>query len=186
MAIGAGTTTDERTAIPPGIRCAYATLTGVATLFAQHFASGEFVAAEGDTGDAWVAVHGKAAFGVAVPALLAAVLAVVVLRRTAGTETEPTEVSTILRARCRRFGDRTRTVSGTDRVQGRRRRRAVEQRGSGLSAEVHDQHDHTGDRQEQPEQLDRATAGVVQPLDRDSEQGQQRRDAEAPDRLAPR
>ncbi|MBW4041494.1 MAG: hypothetical protein HIU86_05130 [Acidobacteria bacterium] len=75
----------DRAAVPPGVRRAFAILTGIATLFVfvQFFTSGEFIGTHGAAAESWKAVHGVTAYGLLVPALLAAVLAVVALRRAA-------------------------------------------------------------------------------------------------------
>lgn len=72
-------------AAPAGARRAFAALTGVATLFVfvQFFTSGEFIRTEGPSGEAWTEAHGFLAYGVLVPALVAAVIAVATLRRVA-------------------------------------------------------------------------------------------------------
>ncbi|GAA2754136.1 hypothetical protein [Amnibacterium kyonggiense] len=83
---GTTITTAERTsAVPTGARKAYAALTGIATLFVfvQFFTSSEFIRAKGDTEETWTDIHGWTAYGLLVPALLAAVVAVVALRRVA-------------------------------------------------------------------------------------------------------
>ncbi|MGT2426692.1 hypothetical protein [Amnibacterium kyonggiense] len=83
---GATTRTAERgTAASPGARRAFAILTGIATLFVfvQFFTSSEFIRAKGDTEETWTNIHGFTAYGLLVPALLAAVVAVVALRRAA-------------------------------------------------------------------------------------------------------
>jgi hypothetical protein len=83
------TTTDTRTggraSIAPGARRAYAILTGIATLFVfvQFFTSGEFIRGQGGAADTWTEIHGFTAYGLLVPALAAAVVAVVAFRRTA-------------------------------------------------------------------------------------------------------
>jgi hypothetical protein len=88
-------TTTDRTAIRPdvqradaarpGARRAYAILTGIATLFVfvQFFTSSEFIRTEGDAGETWTNIHGYTAYGLLVPALAAAVVAVIALRRAA-------------------------------------------------------------------------------------------------------
>ena len=75
----------DRVVVAPGVRRAYAILTGITTLFVfvQFFTSGEFIGAHGDAAESWKTVHGLTAYGLLVPALLAAVLAVVALRRAA-------------------------------------------------------------------------------------------------------
>jgi hypothetical protein len=74
----------NRTAAPAARR-AYAILTGIATLFVfvQFLTSAEFIRAKGSTEETWTEIHGFTAYGLLVPALLAAVLAVVALRRIA-------------------------------------------------------------------------------------------------------
>lgn len=74
-----------RTAASPGARRAYAILTGIATLFVfiQFFTSSEFIRSGGESGETWTDIHGVTAYGLLVPALLAAVVAVVALRRVA-------------------------------------------------------------------------------------------------------
>lgn len=74
-----------RSAAPTGARRAYAILTGIATLFVfvQFFTSGEFIRSKGPAADTWTEIHGFTAYGLLVPALAAAVLAVVAFRRTA-------------------------------------------------------------------------------------------------------
>jgi hypothetical protein len=78
-------TTTDHTRARPGARRAYAVLTGIATLFVfvQFFTSSEFIRAHGDTERTWTDIHGVTAYGLLVPALAAAVVAVVALRRTA-------------------------------------------------------------------------------------------------------
>lgn len=75
------------TTAPPseGARRAFAVLTGIATLFVfvQFFTSGEFIRTEGPTGELWTEIHGYTAYGLLVPALIAAIIAVVALRRAA-------------------------------------------------------------------------------------------------------
>lgn len=75
----------DRVVAAPAVRRAYAILTGITTLFVfvQFFTSGEFIGAQGDAAESWKTVHGLTAYGLLVPALLAAVLAVVALRRPA-------------------------------------------------------------------------------------------------------
>jgi hypothetical protein len=75
----------ERRAAAPTARRAYAVLTGVATLFVfiQFFTSGEFIRGRGDAAETWTEIHGFTAYGLLVPALAAAVIAVVAFRRTA-------------------------------------------------------------------------------------------------------
>jgi len=77
--------TDPRSAVAPGARRAYAVLTGIATLFVfvQFFTSGEFIRARGETEEVWTEIHGWTAYGLLVPALLAAIVAVASLRRAA-------------------------------------------------------------------------------------------------------
>ncbi len=60
-------------------------LTGIATFFVfiQFFTSSEFIRTEGEAGERWVEIHGVTAYGLLVPALAAAVVAVVSLRRSA-------------------------------------------------------------------------------------------------------
>ncbi|RIX31050.1 hypothetical protein D1781_06675 [Amnibacterium setariae] len=74
-----------RPAATPGARRAYAILTGIATLFVfiQFFTSSEFIRTKGHGAEAWTEIHGWTAYGLLVPALLAAVVAVVALRRAA-------------------------------------------------------------------------------------------------------
>jgi len=77
--------TDRRPQVSAGRRRAYAILTGIATLFVfwQYFTSGEFIRTEGRTGEFWTEIHGFTAYGVLVPALIAAVIAVTSFRRVA-------------------------------------------------------------------------------------------------------
>lgn len=83
------TTTDRRTseARPgtPGARRAFAVLTVIATLFVfvQFFTSSEFIRTKGDAGETWTTIHGVTAYGLLVPALAAAVVAILTLRKTA-------------------------------------------------------------------------------------------------------
>lgn len=72
-------------AIDPRARRAYAILTGIATLFVfvQFFTSGEFIRGKGDAAETWTNIHGYTAYGLLVPALIAAVIAVVAFRRSA-------------------------------------------------------------------------------------------------------
>jgi hypothetical protein len=74
-----------RTAIRPGARRVYAILTGIATLFVfvQFFTSSEFIRAKGDTEETWTEIHGLTAYGLLVPALAAAIVALVAFRRSA-------------------------------------------------------------------------------------------------------
>jgi hypothetical protein len=75
----------ERLDASPRARRAFAILTGIATLFVfvQFFTSSEFIRAEGDGAETWTEIHGFTAYGLLVPALLAAVVALVALRRAA-------------------------------------------------------------------------------------------------------
>lgn len=75
----------DRTAASPRARRAFAILTGIATLFVfiQFFTSSEFIRARGESGETWVDIHGFTAYGLLVPALVAAIVAVVALRRSA-------------------------------------------------------------------------------------------------------
>lgn len=77
--------TATRTSVDPRARRAYAILTGIATLFVfiQFFTSSEFIRAKGDSAETWTDIHGVTAYGLLVPALAAAVVAVVALRRAA-------------------------------------------------------------------------------------------------------
>ena len=77
--------TTDRPLAEPGARRAFAILTGIATLFVfvQFFTSSEFIRAKGDGAETWTEIHGFTAYGLLVPALIAAVLAVVALRRAA-------------------------------------------------------------------------------------------------------
>jgi hypothetical protein len=77
--------TAPRTAIHPGARRAYSILTGIATLFVfvQFFTSSEFIRDHGPAAERWTEIHGFTAYGLLVPALAAAVIAVVALRRAA-------------------------------------------------------------------------------------------------------
>lgn len=79
------TTTPTAAGITPSARRAYAILTGIATLFVfiQFFTSSEFIRGKGATADTWTAIHGFTAYGLLVPALVAAIVAVVALRRAA-------------------------------------------------------------------------------------------------------
>ena len=70
---------------PTATRRAFAILTGIATLFVfvQFFTSSEFIRAKGATEETWTEIHGFTAYGLLVPALIAAVIAVIALRRAA-------------------------------------------------------------------------------------------------------
>ena len=86
--IVADTTTSNRApaaASAPGGRRAYAILTGIATLFVfiQFFTSGEFIRSHGPGAETWTEIHGYTAYGVLAPALIAAIIALVALRRSA-------------------------------------------------------------------------------------------------------
>jgi hypothetical protein len=72
-------------AVDARVRRAYAILTGVATLFVfvQFFTSAEFIRDDGPAAEAWTEVHGFTAYGVLAPSLVAAILAIVALRRAA-------------------------------------------------------------------------------------------------------
>lgn len=74
-----------RPAIDPRARRGYAALTGIATLFVfiQFFTSSEFIRTDGPGEETWTEIHGVTAYGLLVPALAAAVLALVALRRAA-------------------------------------------------------------------------------------------------------
>jgi hypothetical protein len=78
-------TTAPHSAIQPGARRAYAILTGIATLFVfvQFFTSSEFIRDHGATAEMWTNIHGFTAYGLLVPALAAAVVALISLRRAA-------------------------------------------------------------------------------------------------------
>lgn len=78
-------TTSESATIAPGARRAFAILTGIATLFVfiQFFTSSEFIRDHGPSAEMWTTIHGFTAYGLLVPALVAAVVAVVAFRRTA-------------------------------------------------------------------------------------------------------
>ena len=78
-------TTASRTAIDPRARRAYAILTGIATLFVfvQFFTSSEFIRDHGPAAETWTSIHGFTAYGLLVPALAAAVVALIALRRAA-------------------------------------------------------------------------------------------------------
>ncbi len=77
--------TAPRAAIHPSARRAYAILTGIATLFVfvQFFTSGEFIRDHGPAAEAWTNIHGFTAYGLLVPALAAAVIALIAFRRAA-------------------------------------------------------------------------------------------------------
>lgn len=79
------TSATSRSAVDPRARRAFAVLTGIATLFVfvQFFTSSEFIRAHGDTEETWTEIHGFTAYGLLVPALAAAVVAVLALRRAA-------------------------------------------------------------------------------------------------------
>lgn len=79
----AGTT--ARADVAPGTRRAFAILTGIATLFVfvQFFTSAEFIRSGGPDGETWTEIHGWTAYGLLVPALLAAVIALAAIRRVA-------------------------------------------------------------------------------------------------------
>lgn len=72
----------DRTAPRPARRV-FAVLTGIATLFVfvQFFTSGEFIRDSGPAADRWTEIHGITAYGLLVPALVAAIIAVVALRQ---------------------------------------------------------------------------------------------------------
>lgn len=75
----------DRRLASAGARRAFAILTGIATLFVfvQFFTSSEFIRGKGDAAETWTDIHGYTAYGLLVPALVAAVVAVVALRRAA-------------------------------------------------------------------------------------------------------
>lgn len=75
----------EHVASSPDSRRAFTVLTVVATVFVfiQFFTSSEFIRAKGSAEEIWTTVHGFTAYGLLVPALIAAVLAVTTLRKTA-------------------------------------------------------------------------------------------------------
>ena len=77
------TTTGSGRSINPGALRAFAVLTGIATLFVfvQFFTSSEFIRTEGPAGETWTEIHGFTAYGLLVPALAAAVIAVAAMRR---------------------------------------------------------------------------------------------------------
>jgi hypothetical protein len=77
--------TSDRSTGSRGSRRAFAILTGIATLFVfvQFFTSSEFIRGHGPAAETWTSIHGVTAYGLLVPALAAAVLALVAFRRTA-------------------------------------------------------------------------------------------------------
>ncbi|MFD1720715.1 hypothetical protein [Amnibacterium endophyticum] len=77
--------TADRTAVSRGVRSTFAIATGIATLFVfvQFFTSSEFIRVKGDGAETWQEVHGFTAYGVLVPALVAAIVALVRLRSAA-------------------------------------------------------------------------------------------------------
>jgi hypothetical protein len=83
----AGLQTDPSSSSRPraAARRAYAILTGIATLFVfvQFFTSAEFIRGRDAAAEAWTEIHGYTAYGLLVPALAAAVVAVVAFRRDA-------------------------------------------------------------------------------------------------------
>lgn len=77
--------TTTRPEAPAGARRWFAILTGIATLFVfvQFFTSSEFIRVKGDSAETWTDIHGWTAYGLLVPALLAAIVAVTRLRAAA-------------------------------------------------------------------------------------------------------
>lgn len=69
----------------PAARRAFTISTVIATVFVfiQFFTSSEFIRAKGSTEEIWTTVHGFTAYGLLAPALIAGVLAVTTLRKTA-------------------------------------------------------------------------------------------------------
>lgn len=76
-------TTSTSTAVRPGARRAFAILVGIATLFVfvQFLTSSEFIRAKGPSSETWTTIHGITAYGLLVPALVAAVIAIAAMRR---------------------------------------------------------------------------------------------------------